>query len=67
MGNLCLAAPQPPLTLGLQAELQAAFQEGECVKRKVKQQEAAIEAQRKKFASKEEELEGKFSKYTIKT
>lgn len=64
MGNLCLVT-KPPLSpnhVGLQAELQAAYQEGEFVKRKVKQQEAEMEVFRKKFASREEELEAKYSK-----
>lgn len=64
MGNLCLSAnpPKPLAGVGLQAELQAAYQEGECVKRKVKQQEAEMEVLRRKFASREDEFELKYSK-----
>lgn len=63
MGNVCLSTTQLPT--GLQAELQAAYQEGECVKRKVKQQEAEMEVFRRKCASREDELDAKYSEFLV--
>lgn len=66
MGNrICLrnAAPAAILPTGLQAELQAAYQESECVKRKLKLQEAEMMTMRGKLSNREDEWETKFRKY----
>lgn len=48
---------------GLQAELQAAYQESECVKRKLHLQEAEIATMRGKHSSREDEWETKFREF----
>lgn len=65
MGNFCSSPTDASPIAGLQAELQAAYQEGECVKRKVKQQEAEMEVFRKKFSAREEELESVYRKLNM--
>lgn len=65
MGNLiCYRAAKPKsiLPAGLQAELQAAYQESECVKRKLKLQEAEMVTIRGKLSNREDEWETKFRK-----
>lgn len=50
---------------GLQAELQAAYTEGECVKKKLKLQEAEMTAQRTKHSERDDELGIKYSEFTF--
>lgn len=54
---------QYTLIAGLQAELQAAYKEGEAVKKKLKLQEAEMEALRAKHSEKEDNLATTYSKY----
>lgn len=49
------------LISGLQAELQAAYKEGEAVKKKLKLQEAEMEALRTKHSEKEDNLTTTYS------
>lgn len=51
--------------LGLHAELQAAYKEGDCVKMKLKHQEADLDALRAKISEQEDELNAKYSKISI--
>lgn len=53
------------LLLGIQAELQAAYTEGECVKKKLKLQEAEMAALRTKQSDKEYELCSKYSNHCL--
>lgn len=48
--------------LGLQAELQAAYKEGECVKKKLKLQESELDAYRAKMSETEDEQNLRYSK-----
>lgn len=48
---------------GLQAELQAAYQEGECIKRKLKLQDAELVTLRGKMSNREDEWDAKLCMY----
>lgn len=63
MGNSdsCYVFPRTSIVAGLQAELQAAYKEGECVKKKLKLQEAEMEAMRTKYSEKEDGLNTRYS------
>ncbi|XP_037032855.1 putative leucine-rich repeat-containing protein DDB_G0290503 isoform X1 [Bradysia coprophila] len=50
----------------LQAELQAAYTEGECVKKKLKLQESEMAALRSKQSEKEDELNSKYNELEVK-
>lgn len=67
MGNSesCYVFTPSTIVSGLQAELQAAYKEGECVKKKLKLQEAELETMRKKFSEKEDGLNSKYSMFWI--
>lgn len=64
MGNSKSHPVFSPYTLisGLQAELQAAYKEGEAVKKKLKLQEAEMEALRTRHSEKEDNLTTVYSK-----
>lgn len=53
------------LIIGIQAELQAAFKEGDCVKKKIKLQEIELDKLRTKLNESEEDFNSKYSKILV--